>query len=302
MAQLLAEHEPTPDDAWYGVDVEVGAINCEVNADLCNNEFNVRRFPTVRLVSPGIGMQHEIDDGNRLKAAEIKDAVLDIASEWLWLFSRASVEEIEGPGDFEPMVLESESFGIVVFLDGETCGPCRTAKTNALRLSAGLKHSGADVTVSYFNCAKDTSSRKFCTATVGVPPAPHSPQVRGYTAGSREEKDAAGGAGGEVLYNANEIAPHAALRMIESIVRLSTKVEEAGSAVDGGEEGGKRGGFDEGVSEDEPERPGGGDGEGGRRRPENNYNKLNWNGPSARKSQIASGGGGMPARPMLGGR
>jgi len=80
------------------------------------------------------------------------------------------------------------------FKSGETCGPCRTAKTNALRLSAGLKHSGADykVTVSYFNCANHTSSRKFCTATVGVPPAPHSPQVRGYTAGSREEKDAGG--------------------------------------------------------------------------------------------------------------
>ena len=39
--------------------------------------------------------------------------------------------------------------------------------------------------------------------------------------------------------------------------------------------GGKRGGFEEGVSEDEPEKPGGGDGEGGRRTPENNYNKLN---------------------------
>ena len=62
--------------------------------------------------------------------------------------------------------------------------------------------------------------------------------------------------------------------------------------------GGKRGGFDEGVSEDEPEKPGGGDGEGGRRTPENNYNKLNWKGPTARKNQIASGGGGMPARPI----
>ena len=41
----------------------------------------------------------------------------------------------------------------MLFLDGESCGPCRSAKTNAMRLSAGLLGAGADAVVSFFNCA-----------------------------------------------------------------------------------------------------------------------------------------------------
>ena len=146
LAKQLAEHEPTADDQWYGVDVEVGAINCETHQNLCGKEFNIRHYPTLRVISPGHGTQHELDGGAR-DANSIKDAVYDIASEWLWLFSRASVEEIESEDMFQTMVMDSESFVVVVFIDGEVCGPCRTAKTNALRLSAGLLHSGADVSV-----------------------------------------------------------------------------------------------------------------------------------------------------------
>jgi hypothetical protein len=282
---------------WYGIDVEVGAINCETNADLCMRDFNLRKYPTVRIVSPAHGTQHEITEA--LDAHSIKEAVYDIASEWLWLFSRASVDEIESEEMFNTEVMESESFVVVLFLDGETCGPCRSAKTNALRLSAGLMSSGADVAVKYLNCAKNSAIRSFCESKVGVPGAPHAPQVRGYSAGGREEKDREGGVSGEVLYNANEIPPHAALRMIESIVRLSTKVKEAGSSL-AGEEKGQKGDWDEGIKEEEAEDrlpsdnfpP-----------PPSNYNKLNWNGPSARSNlQGGGGGGGLPQRHMLGGR
>ena len=64
--------------------------------------------------------------------------------------------------------MESSSFHIVLFMDGETCGPCRSAKTNALRLSAGLMGSGADAVVSFVNCGRDSDVRKFCSESVGI--------------------------------------------------------------------------------------------------------------------------------------
>ena len=91
--------------------------------------------------------------------------------------------------------------------------------------------------------------------------------------------------------------PHAALRMIESIIRLSTVRNETGALE--GEEKGRRGDWDEGIDEDEdrPQPPPNME----RERPD--YNKLNWNGPSARKNMGGNGGGGgMPSRPLLGGR
>lgn len=222
-------------------------------------------------------------------------------SQWLWLFSRAQVEEVESRPAFQEMVMESESFHIVLFMDGETCGPCRSAKTNALRLSAGLMGSGADARVSFVNCGRDTEVRKFCTDEVGIQGTGWAPQVRGYAAGSEEVKGEVGFAG-ELLYNANEVPPHAALRMIESIVRLSSKVDEAEGAMDGGG-GGKKGGWDEGEkeSEDDQSHPPG-EGGGRPRRPEFKGPKLNWNGPSARQLLGGGGGGGgHHSRPMLGG-
>ena len=113
-------------------------------------------------------------------------------------------------------------------------------------------------------------------------------------------KEAEGGEGGEVLYNANEIPPHAALRMIESIVRLSSKLDEEGKGLEG-EEAGQKGGFDEGIKEEEDSEA---DDNGFRPPPreQQSYNKLNWNGPSERKVMGGNGGGGgLPQRHMLGG-
>lgn len=210
LAQKIAEHEPSEQDDWFGVDIEVGAINCEQNANLCQREFNIRKYPTIRLISPAHGTQHELERGD---IDSMKGGAFEIAAEWLWLFSRARVEEIESKTDFEEIVMESESFHIVLFMDGETCGPCRSAKTNALRLSAGLMGSGADAVVSFVNCGRDSAVRSFCNEDVGIEGHGWAPHLIGYSAGDKEALGIL--FSGELLYNANEVPPHAALRMIE---------------------------------------------------------------------------------------
>ena len=230
----------------------------------------------------------------------MKESAFEISAEWLWLFSRAQVSEISSKEDFQSTVMESESFHIVLFMDGETCGLCRSAKTNALRLSAGLMGTGADATVSFLNCGRDTTLRSFCTQDVGIEGHGYAPQVRGYSAGDKESLSV--DFAGELLYNANEVPPHAALRMIESIVRLSSKLEETeGGLARGG--GGKKGVYDEGEKDEDDEQPPPPNYEGGaRRRPDFKGPKLNWNGPSARQALNGGGGGGGGHRsnPMLG--
>jgi len=157
LAESIAEHEPEETDDWYGVDLEVGAVNCEGNMVVCQNEFNIRKYPTVRLVSPSFGTQHELQVGGE---AEMREAAYEVAAEWLWLFDRAKVEKTKSKEEFEEKVLNSEEFHIVLFLDGETCGPCRSAKTNALRLSAGLLEGGGSGVVSYVNCAGGSEMRR----------------------------------------------------------------------------------------------------------------------------------------------
>ena len=40
-------------------DVEVGAVNCKTEATLCAERFNLRSYPTVRLLNRARGMQQE---------------------------------------------------------------------------------------------------------------------------------------------------------------------------------------------------------------------------------------------------
>lgn len=78
LAKKIAEHEPSELDDWYGVDIEVGAVNCELNANLCQREFNIRKYPTIRLVSPAHGTQHELNTGG---ADDMKEAAYEISAE-----------------------------------------------------------------------------------------------------------------------------------------------------------------------------------------------------------------------------
>lgn len=293
LGESIASHEPSEDDDWFGVDIEVGAINCETNHKICQEEFNIRKYPTIRLVSPGWQTQHEFENGG--DAADIRESAFEIAAEWKWLFDRADLRELSGREDFDKYVMSSSNFHIVIFTDGERCGPCRSAKTNALRLSAGLQVESSSIKVSMLDCARNAEVRKFCTEEVGLPLAPHAPLAYGYSWGDKTKTMYKG----EVLYNPNEVPPHAALRIIESIVRLNGggKNERRDCAEEGNNRGvGERWGGNEARWDERGEEQR--DSEGGRprqregrRKQDGLERKLNWNGPSSRVKLTGVEGG-----------
>ena len=77
------------------VDIEVGAINCvdESNKQLCAEDFNIRKYPTLRMISPMHGTQHELNLGD---VRTMREDAFEVAAEWLWLFSRGERAEREG--------------------------------------------------------------------------------------------------------------------------------------------------------------------------------------------------------------
>lgn len=86
--------------------------------------------------------------------------------------------------------------------------------TNALRLSAGV---AGLAKVGVVNCEEE-QAQDLCYQRAKLPAPPHAPQVRILRSGP---KDAASAPGymGEVLYNANEMQPHVALRLAELVAR-----------------------------------------------------------------------------------
>jgi len=119
-------------------------------------------------------------DPNRPLSAEgVADWVRSVAVEWRILFGISNVTELT------PATFNEELFGnatspefqnstwFVLFTDGTTCGPCRTAKTNLMRL--GASSAGLSVRVAFVDCQKH---RRFCRDEHGAPKAPHSPFIK----------------------------------------------------------------------------------------------------------------------------
>ena len=184
-AQLLAEDE-----------IETGAANCQTEGDLCAERFAIRSYPTIRLINRKRGTQQEYDKSESLEPQAIVDWAREIAEEWRWLFQNAALPELSADG-FASTVLEDEALWLVLFTDGTECGPCKTAQTNMLRLSAGLAESGAKVGM--LDC-EPPAMREYCTRVHGMPEPPHAPQVKAWRRGKKAASDP-----GEVLYNANEV-------------------------------------------------------------------------------------------------
>jgi len=190
-------------------DVSVGAVNCEVEKYLCASMFNIRAYPTIRMVNKRHGAQQEYLDQN-FQQEVMKKWVLDVSSEWSWLFERANLTDLPTVADFQTQVRGSKDFWIVLLLDSLECAACKTAKTNIMRLSAGVAGMGR---VGFLIC--QGANRQLCNE-LEVPQAPFAPQVKAFTAGLKavDEK-------GELLYHPNDIEPHYALQLIERILRLS---------------------------------------------------------------------------------
>lgn len=221
-------------------EVEVGAVNCEVETRLCKDTFGIRSYPTFRVINKKYGTQQEYTDHTHMTTAQhIADWALKVANEWRWLFSRANLEVVTA-ATFSSQVLNSEDFWLVLFLDSVECSACKTAKTNMMRLSAGLR---GQVSVGYIDC-EQPENRELCRHC-GLPTPPHAPQVLAFREGVKQANDQ-----GEVLYNPNLVEPHIALQLTERIIRLSKAKASADALMVG-----KESGWDEGKEEEEPDIP-----------------------------------------------
>lgn len=115
-----------------------------------------------------------------------------ISREWRILFGTSNITELTpetfadcifGSEDVEDNVEDSENSTnstavswFVLFTDGIECGPCRTAKTNLMRL--GSSAVGLGLRVAFVNCQK---YRTFCTEEQDAPKPPHSPFVKAWS-------------------------------------------------------------------------------------------------------------------------
>lgn len=236
-------------------DIEVGAVNCEVEKDLCFTEFNVQAYPTFKMINKGEGTQQIF------KSPRSVDGMVEwargLANEWKWLFTHGKLLEINFQ-NFNSEIIESQDFCMILFIDGTECDSCKTAKTNMMRLSAGVRGLAK---IGVVNCQLD---RDFCSS-LAIPNSPHQAQFKAWPSGKKSESDT-----GEMLTNPNEIEPHLALQIIEKVIRLSLadKVTDSLSSGRAEFEGPE-------AKEEPPQQP-----------------QPQWNGPEPRRQQhyYVSGG------------
>ena len=124
-------------------DVNVGGVNCVKHPAICK-EIGVKAYPTVVLINRKHGMvQHYKRLTNGDVASQVKHATdwaRSIAREWRFLFSYGQVEKISASSFNENgTVGNSTDAWVVMFTDGLDCGPCKTAKTNLMRLAASMR-------------------------------------------------------------------------------------------------------------------------------------------------------------------
>jgi hypothetical protein len=201
LAELLKDEE----------DIEVGAVNCVTEPRICGEWFAIRAYPSFLAVNDLHGTRQEYQDGIYEPEA-LATWVRKIAREWRYLLAQSNLHSITTAEQYHRTVINSTDFVIVAFMDGFECSSCKTAKTNAMRLSASLRgYSG--VSVAIVNC--DTSAMEAFCASQNLPNPPFAPVVKGFPMGNKTELTV-----GRVLYNSNEVEPHIALQMIEAIVRL----------------------------------------------------------------------------------
>ena len=272
-------------------DVEVGAINCEKNRDLCADWLAVSAYPSIVLLNRQHGTVQLYPEGGDRTPDAIRSWALAIAAEWRYLFAASNVTSLDA-GSFDATVLRSERAWLVMFSDGLVCSQCRTAKTNLMRLSASLR--GMPVGVGLVDC-EQPANRELCYETHALPPSPHRPQLKMWRSGDkRPDDDGAPSAKGELLYNPNQLESHVALQIAERAMRLALHdrlpTDEADSfdnaAADPLHAAG--GGFQE--EREAPRAP-----DGAPTRP----STFQWDGPQMRHKPLPWGGPTRPDRAML---
>ena len=266
--------------------VEVGAVNCEKDKEMCSEWFGIASYPMLMLVGSDERGTQQIYTQTKSKDAEsVLKWVRAVAEEWRWLYAQAKMPHITSESMFDEVVLHSEALALAVFSDGLHCSPCRTAVTNSLRLAASLKVLGGAAQVVLVNC-EEKANDALCYQRAQLPPPPHLPQLRLFRRG---KKDAASAPGymGEMLVLPGDTPPHVALQLAEVVILAALADHVQANSLSTGE----RGEFEDGTEPPPPEQP----------RP-----PPQWNGPEAADQPRGisqgrgGGGGGRTARPAIG--
>jgi len=147
--------------------------------------FGIRAYPTFLVINDKHGTRQEYL-GNKDNGQELVEWASTVAKEWTWLFRRSAVTSFADPAHFSrtllsPAVAASSSSSsrrrstsatsssssrgddddssssssmlwLVLFTDGVDCQPCKTAKTNLMRVSAGLY--GLPASVGLVDCTQ----------------------------------------------------------------------------------------------------------------------------------------------------
>ena len=223
LAEQLAEH-----------DVDVGAVNCLKEAELCQS-YDIRHYPSIRMVSARLGMHQDAHAVANSGVDAIAAWALAVRREWTWLFAMAELAELTGetfPAAVQGESEEARDFWLVLFLDGEDCGPCRVARSNFARLSAGVRGLAR---VGVLDCDAEEPGwhEGGICQRLGLPAPPHLPVVRAFRRGKKGLDYV-----GEELFDPNEVDAHVALALAERLLRLALAQESVGeSAVSLGEGG-----------------------------------------------------------------
>jgi len=277
--QLVPMYKQVAEALEQDAGIEVGAVNCATQARVCGEWFGIKAYPTLLAINDKHGTRQEYHGNHDVNS--ITTWLRAVAKEWRWLFANANMTTITSREDFQNRVINSTDFWILVYMDGLDCSACKTAKTNALRLSASL-NGYQGVRIGLVDC-EDPESFSLCYEDQGLPSRPHAPVAKGYPSGTKHELSK-----GEVLYNSNEVEPHVALELLEHTVRL-VLADKLISTTELSADGSTSPGYEKDKKDEEkkpPERP-----------PE-----AMWNGPK-RRDPIAWGGGGDGGgrgRPALG--
>jgi hypothetical protein len=233
-----------------GARVEVGAIDCEREAGLCdrNGIEPGQPQPSIKIANRRQQLVVDYSMGRERDQASLESWARTVAGEWRWLLHHSNVtmlvpshekttpefmeeeteeepEKVVTANGFEESVMASEEFWVVLFTDGLDCPICKIARTNMLRLSASLK---GQAMVGIFDCSQGgmlgaeeqeqlgERAKRLCYEEMGIAAVPHPPTAKAWRRGKKRAGDK-----GETLYNAKMFAPHLALKLIERAVRLA---------------------------------------------------------------------------------
>jgi len=250
------------DEADAGV--EVGGVNCVKEKTICFEYVGVKEYPTLVLLNRESGMLQRFPKNTDFRDPKvIVEWVQSIATEWRFLLSQSNVIMTNASAFQE--ILNTTDMVLTLFTDGVECMPCKTARTNLMRLSASL--ASFPLRVAVVDCEQPENT-ELCYTDHGVPQPPHRPVLKAWP---RLAKLGGPRGSGEQLYDVSVLESHIALELLERALRLSLAPEAREDAE------GQRGDYhvEKDEEKDEQADPGAGGGGPSQARPFDGP-KISW--------------------------